>query len=129
MTETTEQLFNSSAKVFSHTPLETHHDMANDKLDRLLSESLTTSTIIGDVRNLVSGAIPLTTNVDFKKSNIEFTSDNKSEKIQKYLNDTLLPSRSQLNESDPFSQITSNDYLLYFALGASVALFALNLFN
>lgn len=102
--------------------------MGNDKIDKVLNESLNTSTIIDDVKSFAPNIFPLTTTSDFKQSKIDF-SDNKKEKINKYLNDTVLPSKSQLNESDPFSQIISSDYLLYFVFGASVALFMFKLFS
>jgi len=109
--------------------IESIQDNNNDKIEKMLNnESLTTSTIIDDVKTLLSSNTPQVSSTNVGKTDIIAPSD-KKERVAKYLNDTILPSKSPLNQSDPFSHIMSKDYLLYFTFGASVALFVLKLFS
>lgn len=113
----------------SNTAVETHQDVSNDKIDKMLNEPLTTSTIIEDVNNFVPNITPQVSSNAVRQPVSDSVPEDKKERVAKYLNDTVLPSKSQLTGSDPFAQIMSKDYLLYFTFGASVALFVLNLFN
>lgn len=106
---------------------ETVQDSVKDKIDKIFNDNaLSTSTIIEDTRNF----IPTPENtITPKPVDGDVVPQNLNDKVAKYLSDTIVPSRTQVKESDPFSFITSKDYLLYFSFGASITLFVLNLFN
>lgn len=114
----------------NNTPgIETHQDVSNDKIEKMLNEPLTTSTIIEDVNTFVPNITPQVSSNAVRPAEFDAVPENKKDRVAKYLSDTVLPSKSELSGSDPFSQIMSKDYLLYFTFGASVALFVLNLFS
>jgi len=94
----------------------------------MLNEPLTTSTIIEDVYTFIPNITPQASTTAIKQPVNDVLPENKKVRIAKYLNDTILPSRTPLSESDPFQKIISKDYLVYFAFGSSIALFVVNLF-
>lgn len=108
---------------------EAQPDISNDKIEKMLNEPLTTSTIIEDVNTFVPNITPQVSSNAVRQPEFEALPENKKDRVAKFLNDTVLPSKSQMSASDPFAQIMSKDYLLYFTFGASVALFALNLIS
>ncbi len=109
--------------------VETPIDVCNDKIEKMLNEPLTTSTIIEDVINFVPNITPQRSSNALRQPTTDVLPENLRDRVAKYLNDTVLPSKSQLSASDPFALISGKDYLLYFTFGASIALFALNLFS
>jgi len=114
---------------FNNTTVETHQDVSNDKIEKMLNEPLTTSTIIEDVNSFVPNITPQISSNALRQPVSDILPEDIKEKVAKYLSDTVLPSKSQLSSSDPFAQIMSKDYLLYFTFVASVTLFVLNLFS
>lgn len=112
-----------------------------EHIDTIVEGSWTTSSIIEETKisTTTEYSSPIKTTLDHNKDGAysnkktkpttDKYDENKNQKIARILNDTIIPSRKPLSESDPFSLIISKEYLAYFSVASSVALFVLCLLN
>lgn len=123
-------VFPSVTCNLTHENGSNNNESVRDKIDKIFNENiLSTSTIIEDNNNKIGIPTPCLSSNTVKVNVTEDLTENKTEKVAKILNDTILPTKRLLHASDPFAFLLSFDYLLYFTFGAAVTLFVLNLLN
>lgn len=114
---------NEKNKLIQETPVTSQHNINNEignfgtSVEKGFPEYPNLNSVNNERRTVIQNTQQPTTPLEIKDS------------IASFLSDTVLPSKSPLQNDDPFRYLTSRNYLTNFCLASSVIVFVLALFD